>query len=250
MATVLTPMVLVDLILFLAIIFLLRKQKEPKRRLWWFLAVFLLIVLSNSSPVAYVAIGSLEWQYPPSEEIPSDARAIVVLAGAVRSADRVRNRPELGPNTLYRCLHVATIHRTARDRLILLSGGKIDGEDSPTAATVMREFLLTQQVDGSKIILEERSQNTYENATESCKILREHGLHHIVLITDASHMPRAAACFRKQGVEVTPSPCNHIANDYHFAWVDLFPDVGSAIQVDTAWHEWLGMAFYKVRGRL
>jgi uncharacterized SAM-binding protein YcdF (DUF218 family) len=134
--------------------------------------------------------------------------------------------------------------------LILLSGGPIDGESSPTAATVMRDFLLSQGVNASRIMLEESSQNTSENAVESCKLLRERGLHRIVLVTDASHMPRASACFRKQGLEVAPSPCSHTANEYHFAWFDLIPDVNSAVQVHTAWHEWLGMAFYWAQGRL
>jgi len=249
-ATVATPIVLLDSFLLLVILYLWRRQKEPRRRLWWFLVAFFLFVLSSSAPVAYLALRSLEWDYPPSNDIPPDVGAIVVLAGSVRTADRVRAQPELGPNTLYRCLHAASLHRTSPDIPILVSGGVVEGEGSPAAATVMCEFLLTQGVKETLIILEKSSQNTYENAVESCKLLQERNVRRIVLVTDASHMLRASSCFRKQGMEVAPSPCNHIANEYHFAWMDLIPDANSAVNVSTAWHEWLGMAFYRVRGRL
>jgi uncharacterized SAM-binding protein YcdF (DUF218 family) len=142
------------------------------------------------------------------------------------------------------------IHRANPDRLILLSGGAIDGAGSPSAAAIMRDFLIGQGVNGSLIEVEEDSQNTYENAVGCNKILRDRGVHRIVLVTDASHMPRASACFRKQGLEVTPSPCGHMANEYHFGWLDLIPSVGSAALVDMAWHEWLGISFYWIRGRI
>jgi uncharacterized SAM-binding protein YcdF (DUF218 family) len=249
-ATILTPLAFLHLAVLLGIAHIWRKHKEYRRHLLWVLVPFLLLYLSNTAPIAYLALGSLEWRYPPSDEVPQDAGAIVILAGTVRTADPIRTRPELGPNTLYRCLHGAALHRANPDSLILLSGGLIDGEGSPTAATVMREFMRSQGVEASRILLEERSQDTYENAVESCKLLRERGVRRIVLVTDASHMLRASACFRKQGMEVTPSPCGHIANGYGFDWRDVFPDVNSAVQVDTAWHEWLGMALYWVRGRL
>ena len=73
----------------------------------------------------------------------------------------------------------------------------------------MRDFLIEQGIEDSCLIVESQSENTYENAVESGKLLRTRGVRHVVLITDADHMFRASRCFRKQGLEVTPSPVRH-----------------------------------------
>ena len=141
MSDVLTPMALLHLAVLLAIVRLWRKQKECRRRLRWVAVPFLLLTLLNSPPAAYLALGSLEWPYPPSDEVPRDAGAIVVLAGSVRPPDRVRTRPELGPSTLYRCLHAAALHRAAPDLPVLVSGGELD-EGGLSSAGVMRSASL------------------------------------------------------------------------------------------------------------
>ena len=143
------------------------------------------------------------------------------------------------------------LHRLAPDRPILVSGGQLEeGRPDPTAAGAMRDFLVRCGVPAPAIITEGRAANTYENAVESCRLLRERGIRRIVLVTDAAHMRRAEACFRAQGVDVVPSACAHRANEYHFEWRDLAPDVRSAADVDQAWHEWVGLAVYRLRGRL
>lgn len=248
MSALMNPVPVFFLIILFSLMYVWRKQKENRRRLLWVIVPFLLLTLMSTRPFAHIALGSLEWRNPPAEDVPPDAGAIVVLAGSMLAADAVRIRPELGPATLNRCLHAKILNQANPDRIILLSGGLVEGEENPSAAAVMREFMLSQGIKPSQIVVEERSMTTYENAAECCKLLRERGVSRIVLVTDATHMTRAAACFRKQGMDVVPSPCGHIANNYRFIWLDVFPGVKSAGQVETAWHEWLGMAVYRVRG--
>src|SRR5262249_4883172 len=154
------------------------------------------------------ALGSLEWPYPPSSEIPDEAEAIVVLSGYVRPPDATRTRAELGADTLYRCLHAVTLHHKRRDCPIVVCGGNPDGTSpGPPYAHAMRDFLRDQGVAELQILVEDHSRTTYENAVKAAELLRERGLRHIVLVTDAEHMFRSAGCFRKQGLEVTPAPC-------------------------------------------
>jgi uncharacterized SAM-binding protein YcdF (DUF218 family) len=207
-------------------------------------------MVSNSSPVAYLATWSLERHYPPAKEVPRDVEAIVILSGLVRNSNPNRGEPELGPSTIYRCLHGVVLHRALPEQPIVLSGGEIDGEGSPTASSVMREFLINQGVNPTRIILEERSRTTFENAVESGILLRDRNISRFALITSATHMHRTVLCFRKQGLDVIPSACSHSANGYQFEWNDLLPSVHCALQLDTAWHEWLGLAVYWARGRV
>jgi uncharacterized SAM-binding protein YcdF (DUF218 family) len=246
----LKPIIILSFLTLLSMVHMWWRHKECRRRLLLILVPFLLLVVISTPLVAFFSLASLEWRYPPSDDIPPDAPVIVVLAGSILSADSVRARPELGSTTLYRCLHASELHRANPDRLILLSGGSFEGDGSPVVARVMRDFMMNQGVKSSQLLLEERSRNTYENAAESYTLLRERGVQRIVLVTDASHMPRASACFRKQGFEVIPSPCNYHANDYSFDLRDLLPDGNSAAHTEMAWHEWLGMAVYRIRGYL
>lgn len=251
MGEILTPMALLHGAIALALVNLWWKHPQSRRRLLWVAVPFLLLTLLSTDPAGYLALGTLEWSYPPSDEVPEDAGALVVLAGSVHGPDQVRARPELGPNTLYRCLHAVTLHRKAKDRLILVSGGPDpDSIAGPSYAHVMRDFLVRHGVEPSNVIVEDRSRNTYENAVESCRILREHGIRRIVLVTDASHMARASGCFQKQGTGVVPSPCHHKATAYYLAWMDIIPTLRNAARVSEAWHEWLGLVAYWVQGRL
>jgi uncharacterized SAM-binding protein YcdF (DUF218 family) len=244
------PMALLHLATALGLLRLWWVRKPGRRQLLWVAVPFLLLTVLSTPPAGYLALGTLEWPYPPSAAVPADAGAIVVLAGDVHVADAVRPRPELGSHTLSRCLHALALHRTAEDRPVLVSGGR-PYAGAPTSAEVMRDFLVSHGVKASRLVEEGQSQNTYENAVESCRLLRERGIRRIVLVTDAHHMPRAAACFRRQGMDVVPAPCNHSATSFdHLVITDFVPQIRSATQFDLAWHEWIGYAVYWLRGRV
>ncbi len=248
---VVQPLFLLFLVTGLALANLWRKRRETRRRLAWVTVPFLLLGLLSTPPVSHVAVGTLEWSYPPEEVVPEDAGAIVVLAGNVRPRDTVRTRAELGADTLSRCLHALALHRRAPDLPLLVSGGLPDGgpNDEPFA-TAMRDFLVEMGVPPGRIWTEEQSRTTHENAVQCARILRERGVTRIILVTEADHMRRAAGCFRKQNLDVAPSACNHTATEFHLEIRDFFPSAKEAYRVERAAHEWLGIGYYWLRGRL
>lgn len=66
-------------------------------------------------------------------------------------------------------------------------------------------FLIVAGVRPGDIVLENRSRNTHENARFSANMLRDQfHTDRCVLVTSASHMRRAVACFRNENVRVTP----------------------------------------------
>lgn len=191
----------------------------------------------------------LERPYQTSTEVAPDAEAIVVLAGSIRTAQGARTSAEPGPDTVYRCLHAAALHRSAPHLPVIICGGA-DGQGGPAYSYVMRDFLLGQGVRAEAIIMDDRSRNTFENAVEASRLLRERGLQRASLVTDASHMRRAVGCFQTQGVEVSPSACNHLQPEYHPKLSHLLPSSRSVAVVNAAFHEWLGLLVYRVRGRI
>src|SRR6516165_8195266 len=83
----LQPFTLLWFVLLLAVINLWRKRRETRRRLLLVTIPFALLTVLSLPWVSYLALGSLEWQTDPLEEIPPDVQAVVVLGGGYRQPD-------------------------------------------------------------------------------------------------------------------------------------------------------------------
>ncbi|MBV8317543.1 MAG: YdcF family protein, partial [Planctomycetaceae bacterium] len=167
----------------------------------------LLMVLSIPW-VGHLALGSLEWQYPPLGRRPASAEAIVVLGGGITPPDSVRRRAVLNQDSIYRCLHAVEIYRQGRPCPVLVSGGKVE-PDAPTLAQAMGILLEELGVNPSDIIEESNSLTTYENSVGCAELLRRRQIRRVILITEAAHMPRALGAICRQGVEAIPSACHY-----------------------------------------
>ncbi len=246
----LRPFPIFCLITALALANLWRKRKESRGRLLCLTIPFVLLVLFCMPPVAWLAIHWLQAPFPPLREPPTDAQAIVVLGSYVRPPNSVRPLPELDHDTLSRCHRAEVLARQVRSGWIMVSGGKPDGSTGPDCASVMRDYLVQLGLDGSRIIVENQSRTTYENAVECSKLLHEHHLQRIILVTNADHLLRAVGCFRKEGLDVIPCGCKYQL-DYIDDWGEQFlPNLHAGLACQQACHEWLGAAWYWLRGRI
>jgi uncharacterized SAM-binding protein YcdF (DUF218 family) len=91
-------------------------------------------------------------------------------------------------------------------------------------------------IDLSRVRVETRSNNTYENAFYSAEMIKPKRPERWLLVTGASHMPRAIGSFRRAGFEVDPWPVYDLT-------------VSSSATMDVARHEWLGLFAYWAFGR-
>src|ERR1700733_4640983 len=80
---ILQPFLLLFVLTLLACANLWRKRKEKRRRLLLLTLPLVGVTTVCLPPVGYLALGSLEWRYPPPKEYPTDAGMIVVLAGGI-----------------------------------------------------------------------------------------------------------------------------------------------------------------------
>ena len=244
------PFRLLFLLSLLGVVGLWYRRRECRRRLLLLTVPFVALTLLCTPAVGYLALGSLEWQYPPLARRPADTEAIVVLAGGTLTPYAYRARAQLAPNSVFRCLHAVEVYRQGPRRPIVVSGGEVD-EVSPgiTHARAMRDFLVELGIAPSDIIEEDRSRTTAENAAESAKILRDRGVRRVVLVTEATHMPRAMRAFRKQGVEAVASGCHYRSTRLRLDPFEFLPSPTAASKCQEAFHEWLGLAWYLLRGR-
>jgi len=251
LVNLLDPFLILYLLTALALVNLWRKRAESRRRLLLVSVPFVGLTLVCTPAVSHLAVGTLEWWYPPSYTRPPEVEAIVVLSSEMRAPDESGLEAELGEESLYRCLHAAKLYRRGRPCPVLVSGGKVDPTTpGPTLAELMRDLLLELGVAEDDLILEDRSRNTYENALQSASLLREREIETVQLVADAVDLVRAELCFRKQGLKVVPSGCNYRATAWRWRLFGFLPSPGAAKCIERVTHEWLGIAWYRLRGRI
>ena len=250
-SVLLEPYPLLFLLLGGGIANLWRRRVVPIRRLLLATLAYAALTVLSLPAIAHLSLGTLEWRYPPDERRPNDAEAIVVLGAGMTPPDATRLRAELNSHSLFRCIHAAAIYRRGKPCPVVVCGGKIEsGASTPPLAHLMRDFLRDQGLNNADLIVEDRSLTTHENAVECRKVLEERRISRVILVTEAVHMFRALRSFRKQGIEAVPSACHYRSIRFEWAVWRFLPSATAFQYHEQTIHEWLGFAWYWVRGYL
>src|SRR5690606_28962185 len=132
-------------------------------------------------------------------------QAIVVLGGGVQARAPEYGEAQPGPHTLQRLRYGAWLARQTR-RPLGFAGGVGWAANANTAAegVVARRVLAEWGVAPAWV--DERSRDTAENAANMAQLLVPAGVQQVALVTDATHMQRAAAACRAAGFQVLPAP--------------------------------------------
>ena len=96
--------------------------------------------------------------------------------------------------------------------------------------------------------IEDGSRDTAGNARESARQLSQAGIDRVVLVTQAYHMRRAAAAFEAAGLRVIPAPHGFMGNVHVDGPGSFVPSAGAIRTAWLAWHELVGLVWYRLRG--
>lgn len=235
---------------FLAVGLLLAAARLRRAGLVAGLLSFLLLWAASTPWVANRLLATLEDQYPALrvDDYPA-SDAVIVLGGAISPATARNPYPDLG-SASDRVLHALRIWRAGKAKVIVIAGGQVfDPNAANTEAAAIRDLLVSWGIDPAAIIIEERSRNTHENAVLSAPLLAARGLRSALLVTSASHMPRALAAFRMAGVNVLPAATDYgTTGDLPPLPLSVLPDASSLDASTRAMREWLGLLVYRLRG--
>ncbi len=215
-----------------------------RRRRWAFglaLSGGALLFLQSLPIVANNLVAMLEARAGGVFVTAQGARAIIVLGSGLR-----RDAPEYGSDTvnersLVRLRYGATLAR--RLQLPVLIAGGVPPQASRSEADVMaaiaeNEFAVVVRWK------ETESSDTADNARMSAQILKAAGIRHVVLVTQAFHMPRARQLFEAAGLEVIAAPTDFKGpGDGPLAVFDFLPQARAMQTSYYALHEWLGLAW-------
>lgn len=146
----------------------------------------------------------VEAQWP---DLAQRAEAIVILGSGREEADPAWGSDQPSVTAIERLRYAARLQR-ASNLPILISGGLHYGRP-PSEAALMAE-VLWRDFGVATRWREGQSRTTWENAQFSAELLKAEGIRRVVLVTQASHMPRSRWCFERAGLEVVAAPLGFI----------------------------------------
>lgn len=242
------PLGIVLLLLLIALLFFRRRPLAGRATL---AAAIVILWAFSTHAVSQWLLRGLENQVPgyTVETAPMEP-AIIVLGGFLHTPGGVRRRGEF-MEASDRLLQGFRLYRAGKAPLILISGGEVPmfGKGMQTESEAARSILVEWGVPEAAILVETRSKNTEENARFSREVLGARGIQRALLVTSASHMPRAVRAFRKAGLEVSPSP-----TDYLTGWPEpdlpfrFLPGPEALLNSANALKEYVGLFIYRLRG--
>jgi len=226
----------------------------PVRRHWglrlsW--AALAVLLLQGWEPLPDALLRQLEAQQPgpaPGTSLLPYA-GVVVLGGALEPAYVWQGHGQVALNDAAERMTVpiALLQQYPHLRLLFTGG---EGElfaNGLTEAARAKIFFDSMGVAPQRVIYESASHTTYENAIFSAKVPGVNLAQPWLLLTSASHMPRAMALFRTAGWNVTPYPVDFRAG-MHTPWTQ-YSLAQAAAKWHLALHELAGLLAYRLAGR-
>ncbi|MBI1687755.1 YdcF family protein [Methylorubrum rhodesianum] len=212
-------------------------------------AGFLGLLVAGLSPLPAWILAPLENRFPAFTEDERPVAGIVVLGGAVE-ADTSIGRDQITVNEAgEREIALADLARRYPQARLVFSGGSGSmRDDAVSEAEIVSRFADTLGVPRNRLILEQQSRNTRENALFSARMVQPKPDERWLLVTSAWHMPRSVGCFRKAGFDVTAYPVDYRTNWPRDAYrLNSFASTGLG-ELDIGVKEWIGMIAYRFAG--
>jgi uncharacterized SAM-binding protein YcdF (DUF218 family) len=209
--------------------------------LGWYTLVF-------ATPVAAWLTLPLEGRFSRPATLPGPVAGIVVLGGAVEQDLTVAHGiPALNGAAERMTEAVALTRRHPAARLVFTGGSAAIRAGGPTEADTARLLFTDLGVPAERLVLEDASRNTFENAVLSRRLAQPRPGETWLLVTSASHMPRSMGCFRAAGWEITAWPVNYTTEGGLLDFGGPFPT--RLNQAEWALREWIGLVAYRLMGR-
>lgn len=227
------------------ILFLLGAIFLKKRLKLFVISMAILLYIFSINPTKDMFLLPLENTFKP---LPVDTiktyDAYVVLGGGILgNAPDIGGKGIPGEDALERIVCAFRLFQISK-KPIIISGGYTSGNVSE--AEIAKKLLLSFGVDGSYILPESKSIDTFGNARYVKELAERHKITRIVLITNAYHMKRSKMLFDRHFNEVLPFPTGYKTSRMGYGVSSYMPNAGNAAIISLAIKEYLGIIFYKL----
>ena len=207
---------------------------------------FVLFWLCSTPFISELGIQWLEAKTKALNEPLPVADAIVILGGGTYfQAPEYAYQDMASSGTVSRLRYGAKLYRETH-KPILVSGGKPLGDYLPESEQM--RMALEQDFQIPVAWSEQASDNTFENAHNTFRLLQKSGVRRIYLVSHAWHIPRAAQAFRHAGFVVIEAP-TAFTTRYETNLLTFLPNAGGLQNSALLFHELIGYVWYELRSK-
>ena len=211
----------IGLILFVIGLVYLYSKNHKKAKLYLSIS-FVWIFVVAYSPFSNAVLKPLETQYPKiTKEI--SAKYILLLGGDFNA----------------RAYEVMRLYYSIEGSQIITSG--YPGGQLTSEAVKGANKLIELGIPKTDILMQTKPKDTQEEAQFIREIV---GDEQFIVVTTASHMPRAMELFRKEGLNPIPAPTYFLARKANAL---SLPNSSNLKKTEMAFHEYLGRAWNKLK---
>jgi uncharacterized SAM-binding protein YcdF (DUF218 family) len=202
--------------------------------------------LLGALPLWHTLLGTLEQQKVRPTTLPDQIAGIIVLGGALDSGGIHQQHGVVALNSAAeRMTEALTLMRIYPNVPVVFSG--YSGELRPRGASeahLALQFFDETWGSTDRILLEDQSRNTVENARYTEALIADLSPHPWLLVTSAFHMPRAHAIFSDTRLTTIPYPVDYRSmHPSDSRWFNL---LDGATLATLLIHEWVGLTVYRV----
>ena len=222
-------------------------KRRPKFARGLIAGSFILLWAASTPYVAEGALHLLENRTAALADGQLAGDAIVILGGgSYFNAPEYGNQDTVSDMTLVRLRYGARLQRASK-LPVLVTGGNPVGNASSEASQMKK--VLEQDFAVPVRWTEDASDNTYQNALNSYRMLKQAGITKVCLVTHAWHMPRSAMVFRSAGFEVVEAP-TAFTTRHRTDLLSFVPRAESLRDSKLFVHEAIGLLWYQAKSHL
>jgi uncharacterized SAM-binding protein YcdF (DUF218 family) len=215
---------------------------------WVTTVTTILLFLCAIGPLSAWVVRPLETRFPPVQQLPDGMTGVILLGGAFEgdlSTDW--NQPQLNSHAERLTAFVALGRKYPNLQLIFSGGSPAISAKRWSESDLARDLFTSLGMAPDRILFENRSRNTCENATYTAQLVKPIEQQTWVLVTSAMDMPRAVGAFRNAGFRVLAYPVDYTTS--RRMTFNLSSTVARNLDsLDHASHEWLGLVAYRFLG--
>jgi uncharacterized SAM-binding protein YcdF (DUF218 family) len=230
-----------------------RRRRERTGKLLVTLAMLVLVIASNKQ-AGRAFIAPLEQHYPAlpdfadASQLPprlAACRYVVVLGGGHGDVDELSSVNKLSTAAISRLAEGIRLWRLLPDAKLVTTGHGNPGR--PDHSEILARAAVSLGVPRERILQVNQARDTEEEAV---------GLKHMlgdapfVLVTSATHLPRAVALCKRQGLDPLPAPADFLIKSEAFQPGDLGWDISGLERTTRGVYERIGLLWSRLRGHV
>lgn len=234
------PFLLLLMGLAITLLWFTRWQKTAKGLMT---ASWLILLLLSLQPIADRLLQPLEESYPTRQQNDGVNYIVVLGEGYTWNPDWAPSS-NLFANNLPRVTEAVRLWRTQPEARLVFTGAAAIGNPVPTAEAGAR-VAESLGVPKTHIITLDTARDTEDEAQAVAKLI---GQQPFILLTSASHLPRAMIFFHQAGMDPLPAPANQLAISSPLnPWEQAFPSPVWLMHSDRVVYETLGRLWQKLQ---